>query len=383
MKPEGDETVRTPSLETPLSKRILSSTDLLGEVMAVPAGEVTTYGATPLDRMLTLSQQLQAKQDFLKLTYRIPKDVPIEIATHVHDSFGRRFDARGAANDENFVTSIMYERQDELDPTILDMVQRATTGHASPAELLLVRESMGIRSVELACLTHPYGTNIEILEDMRTAVELAILSVGGKLFDTPKVRYAVKESIGDDPDAFDTQLGLLMTRKRIIGVLPDGTEIRERSSFILRTDSKSYLPDEIRDMLDSIAGDDPEWKAKAGTDENLTVYLGQLLSGNHYAFAIPISSTAYAFNEKTAKEVAAHIVAHEAERQLAWDSLTEGVRGWGVRDMNDEEAFAFQAEMEAKHQARREVAYEEMDKGIPIFEKGTQRYFKPTPSDEN
>jgi len=374
MNPNMDKYVQTPLIETPLANRILASPQSFAEFQAVPAGEVETYGATPLDRMTTLSQQSEAKRNFLKLTYSIPDNIPIEIASEVHDSFGRRFDARGEANDENFVTSLMYERQDELDPVIRDMVDKAKTGHASPAELLLVREAMGIRSVELACLTHPYGTNIEILDDMRTAVELAILSVGGKVFDEPEVRYAVKESIGETPTEYDTHLGLLMTRKRIIGVLPDGTHIRERSSFILRTDDKIDLPEEVKQVLAAISAEDTDWREKAGSSEALLAYLAELLENNHTTYAIPISSTAYAFNETTAKQVSQHVLDGEAERQRAWAALTDGMSGYGMLDMNNADALAYHEQSEAEIRAHRKYAERQFQQSIPIIINGTLKH---------
>lgn len=364
------------SIEMPLFKRVYATPESRSEFEAVPAGEVTTYGATPLDRMETLAQQSLAKKEFLKLTYKVDEKVPLEIAAEVHESFGHRFDNRGEANDENFVTSLMYDRQDELAPEINAMVEKAKKGHASPAELLLVREAMGIRSVELACLTHPYGTNIEILDDMRAAVDLAILATGGKVFDDQSERYAVKEAMGGSPDTFDTRLGFLMTRKRKIGILPDGTEVRERSSFIIRTDEKSYLPDTIKSALAAIAPDDPDWKEKATANEELRTYVKQLLAGNHFAYAIPISSTAYAYNEKTAAQVAQHVIDREVERQKAFAQLTVGMTGFGIGDLEDEVALAMHNQTEAEILQHRKFAEKAFQQAMPIIMHGQLKRLK-------
>jgi hypothetical protein len=342
MNSEIYETDQSYRVDAPLTNRVLSSAEAWSDVQAIPAGEVDTYGATPLDRLLTLEQQSMAKNNFLELTYLVPENVPIEIASRVHDSFGKRFDGRAEANDENFVTSLMYERQDEIDPVLRDMVEKAKRGHASPV--------MGVRSVELACLTHPYGTKIELLEDMRAAVELSILAIGGDVRQFTQPRYAVKESIGDTPEEYDSRLGLLMTRKRVIGTLSDGTEIRERSSFILRTDALSFLPDAVRAELYAVSVDDTDWRQGAGSSKAVIAYLEELLGGNHFAYAIPISTTAYAFNLKTAEQVSKHMIDTEAERQREWSELTNGLGGYGVTDGEQ------QAEIQAVIEARRSLA---------------------------
>jgi len=358
--------------ERSLALDVLASPDLLAKVLEFPRGEATTYGATPLDRMITLEQQVKIKSDLVKSTYHIPDNVPIEIADHVHSSFGKRFDNRGEANDENFVTSLMYERQNELDPLFQEMIQRGRTGQASPAELLVIRSVMGIRSVELACLTHAYGANIEMLEDMRDSIDHAVELFGGETIDNPTPHYAFKESIGEETEAFDPKkmfdptFGFLVTRKRTLATMPDGTVIRERSSFIFRTDSKSFLPYAIREAIDAIDPQDNEWRAKLEQIDGLSAYIAELLASNEYAYAIPVSTTTYAFNKDTTTQVEAHAVSVAAEREqarIAPFKKVAHIAGYSIEDMDNSEVQAYYQSKEAEIEAARKRAYDEM----PIF----------------
>ena len=359
----GEKNVPVLTFETPIADKVLASVDMLNDVGAVPAGTVETYGATPLDRVTTLMQQLDLRIRLLDLLREVPGGIPLEIASRTHDAFGKRFDGRGNANDENFVTSLMYARQDEIDYIFREMIDKAGLGHASTAELLLVREVMGIRSVELACITHPYHVDGGQLDDMRAAVDLGVLSVGGTVYDNPKPRYAVKESIGDTPESFDARLGFLVTRKRDIGILSDGTEIRERSSFILRTD---MLPQYMQDVIAEIDPADPDWMKKVEAIDGLEEHISQLLELDMFDCAIPISTTAYAFNRKTAAMVTEYIKTLERERaelQAEMDRMIADMQGHGTIDMDSEEVRAQHAAAQAGIEAVRKLFNQEM----PMF----------------
>jgi len=286
-------------------REIVVTDGLIDNANSAERGDVFTHGATPLDRVHNAFQQYIARFKLLKLsTEDITPGIPSEITQKIPAIFERRFDARAIANEENFLTALMYDDMDSFDPRIIEMIDRGRTGHASPAELLLIRSVMGIRSIELGCLTHPYGKNIkEYLDGMREAVETGVDILGGEMFDEPDVQYSAKEWILDK-DNVNKGVGILMTRKRTIGMLPDGTMIRERSSFILRTDSRSGFDPELLAKLRKIPDDDDDaWKEAMMQLGNLAETAHDLLESDAFDIAIPISTTAYAFNPETAFDV--------------------------------------------------------------------------------
>jgi len=290
-------------------------------IREAPKGEIKSYGATPLDRMTTLAQQIDVRTDLQELTYRdIPDDVPMEVIDYVHRTFAKRFDKRAEANEENFTTGLNYEEYETLfGPDELDMIERARFGFASPAELILVRELLQMKSIELACLTHPYGKNIDpLLAEMRMSVWYAVDLYGGEYYDDPEPIFKVKESLNDTPKIADLSKGVLMTRKRTIGVLPDGTLIKERSSFVLRTDPASSFDQTIIEKLAVELEEDPtlDWMQWLEDNANIGALADALLKSDSFSLAIPISSTIYAFNKHTETLVADKKEAKYKERML-------------------------------------------------------------------
>lgn len=286
----------------------LTSRVAIEEILAAPKGEMRTHGATPLDRVATLAQQLELRLDLQELTYRnIPDGAPFAINVYIHDIFTRRFNRRGEANEDNFVTSLHHSDYGELlEPAVVAMVDRARHGLASPAELLLVREQLGTRSIELACLTHPYGTNIDVLlDDMRFAIEYAVMLYEGEYFHAPETIYCVKEAVDEFSDMPDFTNGVLMTRKRTMGKLSDGTVIKERSSFVLRTDEASGFDQSILKRLQAELAQDRtlDWKKWLVEEGYVDMLAADLLASDDYTRAIPVSTTAYAFNPETTRQV--------------------------------------------------------------------------------
>lgn len=285
-------------------------------ILEAPKGEIETYGATPLDRMVTLTQQIEVRIRLQGLTYGIFGDTPLEVADYIHRTFAKRFASRGEANEENFITALHYEDYESiLNEDELAIVERARFGKASPAELILVRELLQMKSIELACLTHPYAENIgETLEEMHFAVKYATELFGGEYFDEPETIFKVKESLADTSLVADLSRGVLMTRKRTTGMLADGTYIRERSSFVLRTDPESGFDQAIIARLDEAIEEDPtlDWKTWLIDNENIDVLADQLLDCGGSSRVIAISTTIYAFNKKTAE-----LVAHKKQKKDA------------------------------------------------------------------
>ncbi len=269
-------------------------------IKELPSGEPMTYGATPLDRMTTLQQQLELAVNLQELTYRdIPDDVPLEIIDYVHSTFLARFHSRGEANEENYITALYTG--EEYDARVQEMFVRGEQALASPGELLLIRHLKGIRSIELACLTHPYGERIDpLLPQMRHTVRQHVESLEGDYYDDPPTRYRVKEIVGYAPGEERFDKALLMTRKRILGSMPDGTIIRERSSFVLRLDEASPFTEHERLMLSSVDLTKPGWQDDLVKAASLDQVAATLLEMDEYSLAIPISTTIYAYNPETA-----------------------------------------------------------------------------------
>ncbi len=285
--------------------------DLLVLSEIAPKGEDLTFGATPLDRPLTMGSQKRIRLELHKLLLSIPDGTPLSIASYIRDTFDIRFSNRAKANDENFMTALRYDALPVLDLRLSAIVERARLGAASPAELLLVRDLLGIRSIELACLTHPYGEHEESLAAMHKAVSYAVDLLGGKLDDSSEPRFRVKEAVSDEGLALEEgdlsiPAGLLMTRKKTLATLPDGTIVRERSSFVLRTDKDSRFYKEFGEegvaMMRMIQME--EGLVQEKLLEPYKEFIEELSTSKKKKNAISMSSTIYAYNPTTAREVA-------------------------------------------------------------------------------
>ncbi len=279
--------------------------DFLRESRALPAGEPGTYGATPLDRVATLEQQIDLLKSLQEYTYRnIPDDVPMAIFDYVHTMFASRFHHRSEANEENYTTALIEADFFAHYPDILDMFNRAELGKANPSELLATQELRGIRSVELACLTHPYGERIDpLLDEMRTVVQAHVELLGGVYYGEPETRYRVKEIIINENGEQDFSVGLLMTRKRTLGYMPDGTIIRERSSFVLRLDEGCPVTEADIEALRSVDLTAKDWQDQLVRAGNLDEIVSELLRLDAFSLAIPLSTTIYAYNTETAQKI--------------------------------------------------------------------------------
>lgn len=285
-------------------------------------GKPEDFGATPLDSLLTMQQQISLRHHLEVLAGNPPVDVPLIIADYVQETFRDRFIARGYANDENYHTSLLKPADYADNKSVMALIDRAEQGLASPAELLVVRQLLGIRSVELACLTHPYGRRIDdYLETMRSTVRSGVLLMGGEympkeprlrvknviLANVPKAKmpevYALsnRERIAI-ADQYGGVAGILKTRKTTLGSMPDGTLIKERSSFILRTDPESAITQaELDELLEY--DQDNNWEDAAVRGSSLEQSALTLLNSDMFTQAIPISTTIYAYNKETARLV--------------------------------------------------------------------------------
>ena len=286
--------------ELPYEASIELTDELLAEIEAALRGSDITFGATPFDMIFAAASQQAVLQNRLELFSKSQPDIPTVINDYARDTFVKRFWQRLKANDENLMTSLLFRGECDVDERILPMIERGKSGGASPAELMLLRNLLGTRSLEVACLSHPNGEGIEQLVDMRLAVKEAVLILEGEYDDNPTPRYSTKEVIYDKDG---TPVGVFMTRKRDIGLLPDETVIRERFSFILRTDELSDFRDRFGDErveeFIRISSLDKAASQIALQPFNDTISL--FLENNNKTQVNSSSTTIYAFNQKVAE----------------------------------------------------------------------------------
>jgi hypothetical protein len=281
-----------------------SLAELLAAATAMPKGEPHTFGATPLDHPAAYQQQREVQTELqLLVDTQIPEDIPPIIAEYIKDTFAARFQGRSTANQENYLSALHHKNDFADEPELQALFARGELGHASPAEVLIMRQVLGIRSAELACLTHPYGKRIEELAVMRQAVQQNVELLGGVYYDEPPTRYRAKALVGTLSREGDCSNGVLMTRKRTLGVMPDGTIIKERSSFVLRTDSLSAVAPSDVARLSTLDPWTSTWQDDAVEAGRLDEYARILLEENEFSMAIPVSSTIYAHNEAASRAI--------------------------------------------------------------------------------
>jgi len=273
--------------------------EVICAVESAPRGEAESYGATPYDLAFNRKPQRRILEGLQELLSNIPEDLPLVIASYVQDTFKARFWNRLHANSENFTTGLVCSKPEKIDDRLYGMIDKGSDGNASPAELLLLRDQLGIRSLELACLTHPYGgERIKILPEMQESVRTAVELLDGEYTKAPEPRYSVKDIVYDEEG---NAAGLLMTRKRDFGHMKDGTIVRERSSFVLRVDEKSDLNLLIgAEMIEKLVSihEIPKEDAQVYMEEFNDI-ISDYLSLDEFSQAIPIATTTYAFNRET------------------------------------------------------------------------------------
>ena len=290
-------------------------------------GTSLTWGETPL--VTNPEQQEVFRLLYDRITYNVPIDTPEEVQDFVISHFMSRFYRRQARNEQSFVDRSV-EDLNVLDSEILSCLDLAFIGGASPVELLQLRHAIGMPSIELSRFTHPYGLGMETLDEMRLAVAYAIEQMDGVLCDRADcTTYGIDSShtmsnsgcqvdfvklglldatLNGEDECMEmlessrqresaTLSGVLMKRKRILAVLPDGTEIIERSSFILRIDKESELDQIIaRKMRNIVIDGNPNWENEMADACNLSTLMSQLLLEKRFDIAIPLSTTVYAHN---------------------------------------------------------------------------------------
>jgi len=318
--------------------------ELMALVGQLPSGDALTYGATPLNQVVTLEQQYHTRLDLRKGVFLLPDGVPLAIASYATHTFDNRFFGRGSANNENFFSALRFTEIESFDDETRKMIERGELGHASPGELILIRDLLGIRSVELACLTHPYGENIDpYLTDMRKSVRKAVVLLGGEWHQDPTPVFSVKESVDEfgevqNLNELDVPSGILMTRKRDLATLPDGSMIRERSSFVVRTDKDSELykllgPEAMKQLseIQNLPSDQAALQFAL-----FEPFIKELLDNDKWTEAIPISTTIYDFNKETERLVELALEQVKADRKRYFDEHNPSISGIPTTPEEDE-----------------------------------------------
>jgi hypothetical protein len=355
-------------LESAYKPGLKISDELISLVEAAPRGEEITYGATPYDDIISLSNQQDVLANRQILLGLIRIGFPSFISQYVQKTFNARFWARLAANDENFSTRLLHENLDEVDLRLRPMIDRGRIGKASPAELMLIRDQLGIRSLEVACLTHPYGDNIkEQLPQMRESVRAAVEVLGGTFDETPQPRYAVKEVLRDEAGK---PVAVLMTRKRDVGVVPNGTDdstaiVRERSSFIVRIDDESrfkqlHYDENIIDTFANIADQDKATQKESL--EHFTSTIEMFINFDVFAEAIPLATTTYVFDRRTTAMVEQYAVSHPKTLQAEEEFFAKSPQEGAVNEV--------QERLEQITKAYQNAVYQQgmLPKNSPLFE---------------
>ncbi|MFI5212486.1 MAG: hypothetical protein ACHQTE_00815 [Candidatus Saccharimonadales bacterium] len=269
------------------------------------------WGATPLvtvGRPQTARMQARVFNELCRRTINsAPPDVSHLLQQYVLNSIMNRFHERALRNHESYFERLKQDDED-VKPEYSEMFERAKAGLATPEELLIVRDIYGMRSIELARLTHPYGQRIDQLERMRSAVAHGIERSAGIVYTSDEdmdVKYKLR-TLSRDADAPEEilQEGFLMTRRRKFGLHGDDTFIHERSSFIVRTDAASGLnPDLISEMRHVNLSDEDTWMQDLSVAGKLDQVIPPLLASNNFKSIIPVSTTIYAYNKATGEEI--------------------------------------------------------------------------------
>ncbi|MBC7565156.1 hypothetical protein H7100_02945 [Candidatus Saccharibacteria bacterium] len=270
-------------------------------------GEPLTWGATPLGADSDVRmKQLGVKRELSALfdVDHVPSYISPELAEYIDVLNMSRTFHRETRN----VDSFNYREKMDLRGIpleALEVLNRALTGYASPAELLFLQKLLGIPSIELASLTHPYGQHIELLKNMRPAVNEAIILMGGVLVRGINPIFQVEGC--DNLNNISAMQGIHMTRKTAFGYLEDSTEIVERSSFVILLDQ---LPDGRADAIRAVPYG-PHWSRVVGRVCGLSELAPILLNQDQYDKAAPVSTTVLAVNENLEKK----LLSDDAKRQ--------------------------------------------------------------------
>lgn len=276
-------------------------------------GDRLTWGATPLE--FNTRQPLVFDELCDRIESIAPGGTPAEVKDYVLKHFMSRFYRRQDRNHQSYEDRAVDI--ETLDQDSLMSLECALQGEETPSRLLELGKTLGMPSIELARLTHPFGTHMETLEEMRDAVDYAVESKGGKLYRHDEfTTYGIDGAHIRSNTADNIEAGFLMKRKRVVGKLPDGTVIMERSSFVLRIDEDGQIDQSLAAKMRKVKIDkNPDWAEEIMKAGNLQELVPSLLDSNDFDIAIPLSTTVYAYNPNRVQELEAKQKVRKAKEQ--------------------------------------------------------------------
>lgn len=226
----------------------------------------------------------------------------------------QRFHHENAMNHTSYSKRLVCDLS-EIPLEMIGAHERAMVGNATPDDLIKIRSTLGMPSIELAKLSHIGGLKIELLEPMRKSINAALVENGATLFTGDemhqKLTFIGSDSmVSGDSNSEDIN-ALLMTRSRYLAQLPDGTYVREKSQFILRVDELSDMSDRLKASFSKIkVKPESDWAQRVQgliSRDDFQAAANILLENNVFNMAIPMVTTTYAHNpetERLAEEVA-------------------------------------------------------------------------------
>jgi hypothetical protein len=289
--------------------------DIVGELSVAEYEELQyhlSWGATPLagaeyPAVMRLQNQIVQPLLLRRVEQSAPEAMPAPLRQFMEQSFLTRFTGRAMKNYDAYSERLVKTPPQAIGAIFNEQHERSIQGLAVPGELLIVRRVLGMKAVELARLTHSYGTMIEKLDPMRAVVAEAVASQGGTMFPSTEYREQYKLRSADllmSPERQDEAMGLLMTRRRMIGMLADDTAILERSSFVVPIyDGSSFDPTLSARMRRVPLADNPNRMQQLEAEGRLLEVVPGLLDDNNFDAAIPLSTTIFAYNQTTSQEI--------------------------------------------------------------------------------
>lgn len=281
-------------------------------------------GATPLagaEYPDVQKIQAQVKKELLRRIIRsAPHDTPLPVRSFMVHSFLMRFANRDSKNYDSYTERLFQTAPADTDLDFSNCHERALRGTASPEELIIVRRTLGMKAIELARLTHPYGVMIDRLNGMREETATAITGQGGVLFDPEDYNEKYKlRSTGllIDPERREQVMSLLITRRRDIGMVDDDTLVMERSSFIVPVyEGSEYDPVLSKQMRSVRMIDNPHRIQELEEAGRIKDVVPELLGSDNFKAAIPQSTTIFGYNQSTDLQVVANRERISNERKL-------------------------------------------------------------------
>ncbi len=258
-----------------------------------PVGEPLTWAPSPLKFQAEISEQ-QHEVDVVLPKYfskrHAPRWASPELRSFMFDTYNARRVRRNELNQVNYLCRAKTDL-DDINVIELGMIHRGETGHASPAELMHIQARLGIPTVALGSLTHPWGDpeRMQLLNNQRASINEAIGMHGGT-FLRKRARYEVLTS-DSLPRPQETRF-LFMSREIDLARTYKDTEIIERSTFALDLERlDSHVAEVVRGIK---FGED--WADLVRGAAKLDTIVPSLLDANEYQIAIPSSTTTISRN---------------------------------------------------------------------------------------